>query len=154
MSYDTTNSVKGIFILIVFISHSIPYITNAGYQYANWGDSIFKYISGFIGQWIVAMFLFYSGYGIMEAISMKGISYLDNFPKKRILNVLLNFDVAVLFFIITNILLDKHFTIVENILAFTGWTSVGNSNWYIFVILLCYVMLWLYWYSVVLLLKH
>lgn len=29
------------------------------------------------------------------------------------------------------------------ILAFTGWESIGNSNWYIFCILVCYALSWL-----------
>ena len=75
----------------------------------------------------------------MEAISKKGVKYINDFPKKRILNVLLNFDIAVLLFIVTNILLGRYYSYDEYLLSLIGWTSVGNSNWYIFVILLCYV---------------
>lgn len=42
------------------------------------------------------VFLFYSGYGIMESIKNKGEKYISTVPKKRILNVLVNFDIAVL----------------------------------------------------------
>lgn len=143
LSYDTTNAIKGVFILLVFISHIVPYITKGGYEYDAIGDSVFRRLNGFIGQWVVAMFLFYSGYGIMEAISKKGVTYLNDFPKKRILNVLLNFDIAVLLFIVTNILLGKYFSYDEYLLSLIGWTSVGNSNWYIFVILLCYLLVYI-----------
>lgn len=76
----------------------------------------------------------------MEAIYKKGITYLNTFPRKRILNVLINFDVAVLLSILINTSLGKYFSYSEYILSLTGWTSVGNSNWYIFVILICYLL--------------
>lgn len=140
MSHEMTNAIKGIFILLVFISHATPYITQSGYDYSGIGDFLFLFINRNVGQWVVAMFLFYSGYGVMESINKKGREYLASFPRKRILCVLANFDVAVLAFFLTNICLGKYFTPQEYLLSFIGWTSVGNSNWYIFVILLCYAL--------------
>ena len=32
LSYDTTNAVKGIFILLVFIAHVVPYMVKAGVE--------------------------------------------------------------------------------------------------------------------------
>ena len=133
MSHEMTNAIKDIFILLVFISHATPYITESGYDYSGIGDFLFLFINKNVGQWVVAMFLFYSGYGVMESINKKGREYLASFPRKRILCVLANFDVAVLAFFLTNICLGKYFTPQEYLLSFIGWTSVGNSNWYIFV---------------------
>ena len=143
LSHESTNAIKGVFILLVFISHIIPYITKGGYEYIAIGDSVFRHLSGYIGQWVVAMFLFYSGYGIMEAITHKGNSYIETFPKKRILSVLLNFDIAVLIFIITQTLLGHYVPASDYLLSFIAWSSVGNSNWYIFVILLCYLFVYM-----------
>ena len=42
LSFDTTNSIKGIFILLVFIKHTTPYVTNGGYEYTSIYD---KYTS-------------------------------------------------------------------------------------------------------------
>lgn len=140
LDMSTTNAVKGIFILLVFIKHVTPYILKSGYVYEGWEGEMFRYINAHVGQWIVAMFLFYSGYGIMEAISKKGDAYIKGIPKKRILTVAINFAIAVAVFAIVGAMLGKTYTIQHYLLSLIGWQSVGNSNWYIFVIMLCYLI--------------
>lgn len=141
LSFDTTNAIKGIFIALVFIKHATPYILNSGYVF---DDSLlsraFLFVNSQVGQWIVAMFLFYSGYGVTESIKKKGIPYIDSIPRKRILTTLVNFDIAVALFAVIALLLHKDYSLKTYLLSFTGWESVGNSNWYIFVIMLCYLI--------------
>lgn len=60
LAFGTTNAVKGIFILLVFISHVVPYIVDAGYVYDGIMGDLFWRVHSWVGQWIVAMFLFYS----------------------------------------------------------------------------------------------
>lgn len=138
-----SNAIKGIFILVVFIRHIIPYIQNAGYQFQGFGDPTFIRIDKMVGQLLVVMFLFYSGFGVMESIRHKGSEYVCSMPRHRVLNTLLNFDIAVIFFLIVTFALGIHYSLPDILLAFTGWTAVGNSNWYIFVILLCYLSVYL-----------
>ena len=140
LSFDTTNIIKGIFILLVFIRHVIPYISLVGYEFTAVGDVFFLWINSIIGQLLVAMFLFYSGYGIMESIKKKGNLYVSSIPRKRLLTVLLNFDVAVLIYICIRYLLGGDLNLEKSVLAFIGWESMGNSNWYIFVIMLAYAI--------------
>lgn len=121
--------VKGIFIILVFISHFQGYVSNAG----GWTANLF------LGQLMVAMFFFYSGFGVKESISHKE-NYLSKIPTRRILTTLLNFDVAVLAYVALNLLLGVPMCKAQLMSAFIGWDSVGNSNWYVFVILLCYVI--------------
>lgn len=134
---DKTNSIKGVFILLVIITHSMSYMYS--YEYNNSiGNSLF-FDCGCIGQLVVVMFLFYSGYGVGESYKKKGLSYIKSFPKHRVLVTLLNFDIAVSVFIILNLLLGLSLTTQRCLLSLVGWESVGNSNWYIFTILLCYL---------------
>lgn len=153
---EQTNAVKGIFIVTVFVRHIIPYMHKAGFDFSYWGDNLCQKIDKSMGQLIVVMFLFYSGYGVMESIKKKGEAYVDSMPRKRILKTLGNFDIAILFFIIAGLLVGREFNLADTLLAFTGWTSVGNSNWYIFVILLCYTAVWVsfkysrWWMSIIL----
>ena len=63
-SRDVTDSIKGIFIWLVFLSHFASYVV-----YSAKIDVFGHKISLILGQLIVACFLFYSGYGVMEAIS-------------------------------------------------------------------------------------
>lgn len=144
LSFDTTNAIKGIFIALVFINHAIPYIFNSGYVFDNsFASKLFLFSKSFIGQWIVAMFLFYSGYGVMESIQKKGHNYISSLPRKRILTTLVNFDIAVALFALVSLFTSNEYTIKDYLLSFTGWESVGNSNWYIFVIMLCYLLTYL-----------
>ena len=144
LSFDTTNAIKGIFIALVFIKHVTPYILNSGYVFDDsfWSRA-FLYIDLQVGQWIVAMFLFYSGYGIMESIRKKGMAYVQSIPRKRVLTTLVNFDIAVALFVIVALFLHKDYSLKTYLFSFTSWESVGNSNWYIFVIMLCYLIAYL-----------
>lgn len=137
------NCIKGFFIVVVFCRHIAPYLMDAGYDFSILGDKIFQGIDSRIGQLLVVMFLFYSGYGVSESFKRKGEIYLWNIPKRRVLPTLINFDVAVLLFAIVNLCLGIDYPIIVSILSFTGWKSIGNSNWYIFVIISCYLSTYL-----------
>lgn len=95
-----------------------------------------------MGQGVVVMFLFYSGYGVMESIKKKGSDYIHTFPKNRFAKTLLHFDIAVLLFVILDLCLGtlKDYSVLHVLLSFTGWESVGNSNWYIFAVLILYLI--------------
>lgn len=140
LSKSKTDSVKGIFILLIVLTHSMQYFAPCGYAYHSVGDTAFMWFTYHLSQLVVVMFLFYSGYGVSESFKKKGMPYVKAMPRHRLLTTLLNFDVAVLSFIILGFALGLSFTLKQCLLAFTGWVSVGNSNWYIFVILLCYLM--------------
>ena len=141
LSPAQTNVIKGIFIILVFLSHIQPYMFEYGYI----PHRIEKpFLSMFnIGQSVVIMFLFYSGYGIHQQILTRGNDYVKGIPRHRILNTLLNFDVAVLVFLVLALVLKTPLTLGRIFLAFTGWESWGNSNWYIFDILIFYGIVWL-----------
>lgn len=135
LNIENTTSVKGIFILIVFFSHFNGYVKLNGAF-----DDIYKSIFSIIGQAMVAMFMFYSGYGIMESAKKKGDSYVSQIPFKRILATLFRFDCAVILFLIIGLVLSEPMTVKQVLLSFIGWESIGNSNWYIFVILVLYLL--------------
>jgi peptidoglycan/LPS O-acetylase OafA/YrhL len=143
ISKEQCNAIKGIFILFVFTRHIWPYLSKFGYDFSAPGDSLFMSIDRWLGQLLVVAFLFYSGFGVMESIKRKGEPYIEDMPRKRILNTLLNFDVAVLFFLVIDLILGIKLKLNTTLLAFTGWTSIGNSNWYFFIILVCYFCTWI-----------
>ena len=138
LSKNQCNAVKGFFIILVFLSHINQYILKSGYRPSSFSDDVYFHITSTVGQLMVVVFLFFSGYGIMESYKIRGSSYISTMPQKRILITLLNFDVAVLFFVLLNIILGKSMTLSQVLLSFIAWDSIGNSNWYIFCILLCY----------------
>lgn len=134
LSPDATLPWKGFFILWVFLSHFGQYAPLE----AVCGKQT-KIVCGILGQLMVAPFLFLSGYGVMESIQKKGASYLKSFPRRRILKTLLHFDIAVAVFAAVAWALGIHYPPSRVALAFSGWTSIGNSNWYVFAILCCYL---------------
>lgn len=143
LSISQCNFVKGVCIIWVFIRHINQYILANGYKASSIGDDSYFGIELRPGQFIVVMFFFFSGYGIIEQYKKKGREYISSIPKKRIISTLINFDISVLFFIVLNLLLNKTMTIGQVFLSFIAWDSVGNSNWYIFTIILCYILTYL-----------
>ena len=143
ISKEQCNVVKGVCILLVFLRHAQQYINSYGYEYERLGDMSYLLADTAMGQLIVVMFLFYSGYGVAESLQSKGVAYWRAFPRKRILTTILNFDIAVMFFVVLSLVIGNNFGFDKLILSLLGWESMGNSNWYIFVIVLCYFCSWL-----------
>lgn len=129
-----SNALKGIFVMMVFVSHFRGYVTLTD------ADTIAVKVVSFLGQQMVAPFLFYSGYGVVESIKKKGLPYVKKLPVHRALKTLLHFDIAVLFFLLMRFILRKPTTLSTFLLALVGWTSLGNSNWYIFAMVALYLI--------------
>lgn len=135
---STTDSLKGVFILLVFLSHFFSYIPHtspldaAGYAVHHW-----------LLQLVVVYFMFCSGYGVREAIGKKGSAYLRAFPANRLGKTLLHMDIAVVLFCVMNLALGRSYSLKTVLLSFVCWTSVGNSNWYIFAVLMLYLFTWI-----------
>ena len=137
LNKENTTTINGIFVLLVFMSHATQYMTLSGPYH-----SFYIFISGFLNQAIVVTFMFYSGYGLMEGIKRKGNDYTDTFPKK-IIKLWLQFDAAILLFLLTNWSLGTFPTFKEILLALSSWGGIGNSNWYITAMLLLYFFMYL-----------
>lgn len=137
ISIQQTNAIKGIFIWLVFMGHIMPYITKI-MPFDLFVDKAATGVVNILQQLSVVPFLFYSGYGVMNSIKNKGKGYVDSIPRKRLLNTMINYGVAVVFFIILNVVLSIPMNFKQVLLSFLSWESVGNSNWYIFTICVCY----------------
>lgn len=135
MSVEKTTAVKGIFILLVFISHFNTYV-----DFTSAGDIAYFDAFGQIGQRMVTLFMLYSGYGVMESIKKKNMQYVHKIPVTRVLGTFFRFDIAVFLFLIVQLILKTQLDTKRIILAFTSWSAIGNSNWYIFAIVVCYVL--------------
>lgn len=135
MSRESTTSIKGIFIIMVFLSHVRGYITLPE-------NSKYAMILNLIGQLMVAMFFFYSGYGVLESYKNKP-GYAEKFLKNRFLKTLLHFDIAVFMFLIIAVIFGEQYPAKYYALCWVGWESIGNSNWFVFVILALYLLTWL-----------
>ena len=135
LSKEQTTAINGVFVLIVFLSHASTYVELSGPL-----DDAYLTLKGYLRQLIVASFLFYSGYGMLESIKKKGMAYVKSIPGRRFSQVLLHMEIAVALFLLTDLAIGKHFGLKTTLLSFTFWESIGNSNWYIFAILWLYLI--------------
>lgn len=143
ISKERSTAVKGVFVLLVFLSHYSQYVTLDGVY-----DKPYLVLQQHLNQMIVALFLFYSGFGMAQAIKNKGFGYIKTIPTKRFLSVLINFDIAVILFLIINFIFGKTFDFKTILLSLIGWLNVGNSNWYIFVILVLYIYIYISFFAI------
>ena len=135
LSVGQTQSIKGIFVVTIFFSHFCSYVTLDG-----WFDAPMVEYCHWLGQLMVVPFLFYSGYGIFESVKKKGFPYVKDFPKKRILKILLHFDIAVMLFMLYDVFFaPEYLSLSKVLLSLVAWEAVGNSNWFIFAILCAYL---------------
>lgn len=135
ISKDDTLAIKGIFVALILISHGKQYLTLDGTY-----DGAYVALQNHLNQMVVAMFMFYSGFGMMESVKRKQFAYIKTIPQKRFPNLLLTYDVAVLLFSIMDITLGKNVTLKNLFIALIGWNGIGNSSWYVFVILALYIL--------------
>ena len=136
LSLEKTTSIKGIFILLILFSHC----ANSLVLKDNIFNSAYSVFMNIMGQSVVVMFLFYSGYGVMLSAVRKGQTYVKRIPYKRIFKTLYHFIIAVLLYLILQTAFGKTYSLTHILLSMIGWESIGNSNWYIFVILSLYLL--------------
>ena len=134
MERENTAAINGIFVILVVFSHYTQYAVMDGTY-----DEPYMMMQMHIGQMIVVPFLFYSGYGMMEAVKRRGKTYIFHRIPEKFWTLLLRFDIAVALFLIVDKALGIEYPTDQILLAFTSWTNVGNSNWYITAILLIYI---------------
>ena len=138
ISVERSNAIKGIFILMIFMSHYAGYTTMEGFL-----DETYWTVRIHFGQGVVAMYMFYSGYGILESIKKKGFDYVAGIPRNRILKVWLSMVTAIIVFLIMDWFIGYKYSLPHILLATIGYTNVNNSSWYIFAILILYVIAFL-----------
>lgn len=133
---EQCKNINGIFVIMVFLSHYYQYIVPS----SEWQDTFYIVLREHLNQAVVMTFLFFSGYGMMESVRRKGYSYVISLLKKFI-RLLIKFDIAVVIFLILGIALGIHYDKKQILLSLICWDSIGNSNWYIFVSLSVYLLI-------------
>jgi len=134
MGLSQTTAIKGVFAAIIVMSHLLGYVT-----VSHPTEVLYKSILGYIGQLMVALFFFYSGYGVVVSYAKKS-DYLKTFIKNRFLKILVHFDLAVLLFAILNLIFSIEHPAVQYVTCWFAWGTIGNSNWFIFDTLVFYLI--------------
>lgn len=137
LSRNDTTAMKGIFVFMVLMSHFTQY-----YHMSTAFDNPYKWLKSNSGQLVVVMFLFYSGYGIFESLKKKGPEYIKTFPKNRCLKTLLHLDIAVIIYLVLDLIIGQKVTVVKFLLSLIAWDEIGNSNWFMFTIIVQYLIVY------------
>ena len=137
LSRHHTCFINGFFIIYVFLRHISEYSIRMSSL-----DAMFFELEGHImGQLLVSTFLFFSGYGIQLSLQNKGRAYVKDLVRKRFLGLLRNFALAVLIYVAVQYALGNIFSVQRVALSLVAWSSVGNSNWFIFMTLVEYLII-------------
>lgn len=143
-SRDQALALNGLSILLVFVCHTwFLCLRPMGYESANVFDECFLTLRASVRQLCVASFLFFSGYGVVEQIKARGMSYVNALPAKRILVTWLNFAVAICVYAAANFAFCSGTSVKDIVLSFTGFRQIGNPSWYIVCILWAYFAIYL-----------
>lgn len=134
MGVGQSTAIKGVFALLIVFSHMNSYLAPGGFL-----DEPYRQIMTMIGQLMVTLFFFYSGYGIFKSWQKKP-NYSEGFFRKRVLKVLVHFDLAVALFAVLNLILGIQQTKRSWLLCWFAWGSIGNSNWFVFDTLVFYLI--------------
>lgn len=145
MSRNSTTAVKGIFAVIILLSHGRGYLPPPTSQSAilQHYSTAYNWFILTVGQLMVVMFLFYSGYGIIESYKKKKNHYIAEFLRNRVLKTFVHFEIAVILFIVLALVLSRPYNLNDYIFSLIGWQEIGNSNWFMFDIILLYLISYL-----------
>ena len=131
MELSNTNSIKGIFVWLIIFCHKKDYGIKRYY--------LFKIITKYLGQKVVSMFFFYSGFGIYESIKKRGHNYAKILPYKAII-LFIKAQIIILMFLLANIIIfNQIITLKRYLLSIIFISSLGNSNWFAFSIIIFYI---------------
>ena len=133
-----TTAINGIFVVLVFFTHVAQYL-----KLTDPLTTPYMSFKKYMAQLVVVTFLFYSGYGMTESIKKKGTDYVKGIPTKRLFRIWYHFAIAVSLFAIWNLIFDKSYPISKTLLAYTGWTSIGNSDWYMLATFVLYICMFI-----------
>lgn len=136
LAIPQTTAIRGIMACLIFCSHLrsyLPFDDAAGQLYVR--------VLSTIGQYMVAPFFFYSGYGLVLSYRNKA-DYQRGFLRKRLGKTWFHFGVAVTLFYGLNLVLRIPCPFSRYLVSLTGWTDIGNSNWFMFDTFLLYLFMW------------
>lgn len=142
------NAIKGFFILYLTIGHIAGILLACGLYPDGFWNHLDDLLHSAMNSLVVVMFLFFSGFGISENLKtregnrMVNEAYVRSIPRRRVLNTLVNLGVVVLLYLLCSPLTGCEIEWSKLPLYFIALESAGNSCWYIFVILSCYLVTW------------
>lgn len=95
---------------------------------------------GVVGIAVVSLFFFISGYGLLASFQKKGVQYLYNFLRKRILPILCTYMGALVLYLLFRTITYRE-AIYEYLQA-TNFTDWLPYSWFVIELLIMYLLYW------------
>lgn len=131
LSKEHTNCLRGIFAIVVIIHHL--------YQYTRlFSGTLLGEFLQLSGSLAVAMFFFFSGYGLMFSANKK--NYIQNFFRNRFLPLYCFYIVLVVLYSLWTLLLERSISPKWVIQSFFFGNTVVTNGWYLQVIFVLYLL--------------
>ena len=131
MSKEYTKCMRGILAILVVFHHL--------YQYSGLVSN--RYIGLILqttGSLCVAMFFFYSGYGLL--LSSRSEKYIDTFLRKRFIPLYSFYVVLIILYTLWTLLLEKHVSLLAVLQSFFIGGTVVTNGWYLQATFFAYLM--------------
>ena len=136
ISKQESDCLKGLFSLCVVACHLRG-------QISFFNNSLIGQILTVAGYLSVAVFFFFSGYGLTLSSLNKGKDYVKHFPKRRLLPFYCNYLIAVVIYLIFHLLSSKSIEPKLLLKSFTFGGTYVAGGWYLQTILLIYIAFYL-----------
>lgn len=131
ISLENSTRIKGFFALVILAHHII--------QFGNDHNGIILHRVGYIG---VAVFFFYSGYGLMYKLR-NDENYLDNYFKKRLLKIIYPSVIVYALYVFEDYLMGRPHSIIDVLKSLVNGVPIGVGTWYMIFIIVFYCYFWL-----------
>lgn len=138
MSRENTLSIRGICALVVVMHHILLDIGRVGKP--NYFDNLQLTASTVVTYLAVAIFFFYSGYGLMYSLQNKN-NYLCGFIKHRLSKIFVPYALVVVIYALVKTAVEK-ITFSDIVKSFVIGDPVADNSWYIIAIIIFYFLFW------------
>lgn len=128
LSKSNTDSIKAVCAIIIVFHH----ITNE----ISCGSFFFPF--QFIGFLAVALFFFFSGYGLTFSL-LNNSKYMSNFLKKRLTKICIPVGLATIIYVAYELFTSHSFNPIRLLTQFLGDSPIVRNSWFIIVIIYLYI---------------
>ena len=126
LDLETSVCMKGLCAVMIVIGHCISESEN-------------QHLASFnVGWYCVAVFFFWSGYGIANGFMTKS-GYLSHFWNVRLQKIFIPFTIANVVYYVVKFFCGFRFGIRSIVLSFLGQCTIVDNSWYPFAVIVFYV---------------
>lgn len=135
-SKESFDALKGYLALCILVHH-LSQFTNLG------AGTYIGIFLNLLGHYTVVGFIFLSGFGLLTSYKVKGMTYIKEFPKKRLLPYYATYAFTVVIYYIFWKIFGSHISILQLVKSFTIGETIISFGWYLQLTLWLYIAFWI-----------